>query len=375
MKDIFILGGSKLQLDLIYEAKKLYLNVHLFDYDENCVGEKYADFFYHIDIKDKDEILKKAKEIKPIAILTIATEVGNITACYVSEKLGLKSNSYKVAIETTNKISMKSIAKKGDIKTAIYDILKKDDDINRWKYFPAIIKPADSSASRGVSFVKDKDEIKKAIQKAFLFSTKDEVLIEEYIQGKQFSVETISSKGIHKLVAITEEYLTKLPDIIETQQLIPARIDEITSNKIEKFINNILDSFSISYGASHIEIKENSDGELYLIELASRMGGWRSELINYAYGVSYCRLLLYSVMDKSIEFEKSKDDTAIVKMILCEDDFVEYTRYLEKYPNYLIEDLNINNIKKSQHLADSNGYYFIHIENKDDISNFIGKHI
>jgi len=374
MKHIFILGGSKLQLDLIYEAKKMYFIVHLFDANNECIGKKYVDYFYHIDIKDKESILQKAQESNPEAVLTIATEVGNVTACYVSEKLGLNSNSYQTSLNTSNKKLMKKLCVKNKIQTAGYKIVETYEELYDWNTFPSIVKPVDSSAGRGVSYVLTKKELETSISKALSFSYCEEVAIEEYIPGKQYSIETISSGGIHKIVAITEEYITEVPIIIETQQLIPARIDNEKKKKFETFAFEVLKAFDIQYGACHIEIREDNDGKLYIVEIASRMGGWRSELINFSLGISYCQILLFSVLDKSIDFKSSRDDTAIVKMILSKDDFDEYLYFLEQYKDNIISDLTLEKVYDSEHLADSNGYYFIHTQDKSLLEIFIGEH-
>lgn len=374
MKRIFILGGSRLQLDLIFEAKKFYFEVYLFDGNYNCEGKKYADIFYHIDIKDKELILEKAKELKPLVVTTIASEIGNLTACYVSEKLNLISNSYQIALNTTNKKLMKDISIINSLNIPKFKVINSFECLSDWNNFPSVIKPIDSSAGRGISFISNKNQIKEAIEKAFSFTNKKEILIEEYIEGRQFSIETISFRGIHLIVAITEEYLTPIPEIIETQQLIPARIIDEERNLINEFVLRILNSYQIKFGACHIEIKIDNQKKLYLIEIASRMGGWRSELINLSLGINYCQLLLFSLLGKEIDFQASRDDTAIVKMILSEEDFKEYTMYYNKYFDNLVSLLNVKDIKKSKHLADSNGFYFIHIQNKDDISKFIEEH-
>lgn len=374
MKKIFILGGSRLQLDLIYEAKKLYFEVFLFDSNANCEGKKYADIFYHIDIKDKEKILEKAKEIKPLIITTIASEIGNVTACYVSEKMNLVSNSYQIALNTTNKKLMKSIAIKNGLNITKFKIINSFKCLNNWNSFPAIIKPIDSSAGRGISFISETSQINEAIEKAFSFTNEKEILIEEYIKGKQFSIETISFEGIHKIIAITEEYLTPLPKIIETQQLLPARVTDEEKKLINEFILKILDSYHIRFGACHVEVKIDNKKRLYLIEIASRMGGWRSELINFALGINYCQLLIFSLLGKEMNFQASRNDTAIVKMILSQENFEDYNMFYNNHFDNLVSLLNLEKINESKHLADSNGFYFIHIQNNEDISKFIEEH-
>lgn len=373
MKHIFILGGSKEQLDLIFEAKRFYFIIHLFDSDENCYAKKYSDYFYNICISNKEDILKKARQIKPLVVTTVATEIGNLTACYVAQKLGLNTNSYDVAINTTNKFKMKNILNDNNIKTAKASIISKE-TIN-WDIIPAIIKPIDSSAGRGISYVKYLEDItNEKIDNALQFSKSKKVLIEEYIKGKQFSIETVSSKGEHHLVAITEEYTSLPPNIIETKQLIPARIDDKLKERIKHFGFQILNAFKIEFGAAHIEIKLTENNDLYVIELASRMGGWRSELINFSLGINYVQLHLLSLLGKDINFKPSKDETAIVKLIISKEDYDELSEFRENNSSYLIDDIDMNTFKNSKHLSDLNGFYFIHIQNKDDISKFIEEH-
>ena len=109
MNKIFILGGSILQLDLILEAKKMFFYTIVLDMDENCIGASWSDEFLHINIADKETVLKKAREYNIDVILTSATEIGNVTACWVGERLGLKTNSYQTSLNTTDKKRMKEI--------------------------------------------------------------------------------------------------------------------------------------------------------------------------------------------------------------------------------------------------------------------------
>lgn len=372
MKPIFILGGSRLQLDLIYEARRLGFEIHLFDANDKCIAKNYVEHFYNIDIKDKEAILQLAIKIKPLIITTIASEIGNKTACFVGEKISANTNSYHVALNTTNKKLMKQILKSNNVKTADYKIITKLKDLNNWDKIPAIMKPTDSSAGRGVSWIGSNDDLINAYENAMEYSFNKELIIEEYIYGNQYSVETISTNGNHRIVAFTEEYITVLPKIIETGQMIPARLTNIQSKKIEKVVYNLLNAFDIKFGACHIELRENKLGEIFVVELASRMGGWRSELISLAYGISYCQLLLFSHMGKELDFRPSRDDFAIVQMILNEEDKIHYDNILRTYPNNVFCELaQINTLKQSKNLADSNGYYFLHSNDKNLISSFL----
>lgn len=371
---IFILGGSQLQMDLILEAKKMFFYTIVLDMDYKCIGAKWCDEFLCIDISNKDAVLEKAKEYKIESILTSATELGNITACYVGEKLGLKSNSYQTALNTTNKILMKKKLSDNNIPLIKYSIINYEDIINKkeinWIDFPCVVKPSDSSAGRGVSFCQDKILLDTSLEKAFSFSKNGSVLIEKYIKGRQFSIETISTNANHKILTITREYIREIPDIVETHQTVPAFIDIDLQTKIELYILNILEIFNIKFGASHIEIKVDNEQNIQFLEIASRIGGWRAELINLVYGISYSQLLLFSSLGLERQFLKQSKYNATVKIILSYDDFLEYERN-KGSRKFLFSPVSIQANSsvdfKGQNLCEAKGYYFILEVNEGDL--------
>lgn len=362
MRKIFILGGSNLQLDLILEAKKMFFYTIVLDMDENCVGAKWCDEFLHIDICDKESVLEKAVEYKVDVILTSATELGNLTACYVGEKLRLNTNTYETALNTTNKIRMKEIFYKHDIKTAKYNSFY-EEDLLSWNTFPCILKPIDSSGGRGVFYCENRDELIKNYSKSISYSRSKKILVEEYIKGDQYSCETISVNGKHQLITITKEYIRDIPNIVETHQKIPADISRNLKVDIEKIVTDILDVFDIRFGAGHIEIRIDKNNDIYVVEIASRIGGWRTEMLNLAYGISISQLLLFSALGiyRKLNF-LDQIYNSIVKIILSYEDYLEYLELKKEFPNKLFEAVKINVVEKNflaYNLLEAKGYYFI----------------
>ena len=362
IRKIFILGGGSLQLDLILEAKRMFFYTIVLDADKDCIGSKWCDKFLHIDISNKEEVLKKAIKYKIDAILTSATEIGNVTACYVGEKLGLYTNRYQTSLNTTNKILMKEILKQHHIKTAkfeIYDSIK--DDLS-WDIFPCIVKPADSSAGRGVGYCSSKKELDKAIDMALNYSKSKKVLIEEYIAGDQYSIESISCNGKSQILAIDKEYINKVPYIMEKAHMIPADIEQELKKNIEKIAKKVLKTFDILYGASHIEVRVTSSKEIYIVEVASRTGGMRSEMINLAYGISFSQLLLLSSLNKLSDVKHSRNDKIRCNFIINYEAYLHYLELKQDKNTIIFEPFNIPLVNKdfmANNIAESKGYYFI----------------
>lgn len=375
MRKILILGGSSLQLDLIFEAKKMLFEVHLVDGDKDCVGQKYSDYFYPLSFGDQRATLLLAQKIAPDVVTTCASEVGNITACYISEKLGLLSNSYQVACNTTDKYRMKQVCAEHQIPTADYLFLDGQslEHAENWQSLPCIVKPADSSAGRGVRYISDLEQLPEALTGARYYSRQDRLLIEAYIPGQQFSVETLSVQGEHQVLVITEEFITPLPKIIETQQLMPARISEGLEQQIREFSLQVLKAFEIEYGACHLEVRLNETG-LFLVEIASRMGGWRSELLRLAHGVEYCQLLILSHLGQLRNVTPHLQQFAAVKVILSESDYQEYLQVQQQQPELVFADTLPECNKTSEHLADANGYYFLQMSSLAQVEKWVGVH-
>jgi len=362
MRKIFILGGSDLQLDLILEAKKMFFYTIVLDMNKKCIGAKWCDEFLPIDIADKEFVLEKAKEYKIDVILTSATELGNLTACYVGEKMGLHINSYQTAIDTTNKIFMKNVLLKHNITTAKHKVIENKKELLEWDTFPCIIKPSDSSAGRGLSYITSKKELHSSYKKAQKYTTDKKIIIEEYIKGKQYSIETISTDSKHQIIAIDKENIHDVPHIMEVSHTIPAKLNRQKENEISTLANKILNAFIIKFGAAHIEIRITDSGKIYVVELASRTGGMRTEMINLAYGVSYSQLLLLSSMNIQFKVKTNKRNTVKCNFIISYQAYQKYKKLKSNDKYILFEPFPIPHVKKgflAEHIGKSKGYYYL----------------
>ncbi|ANE33197.1 ATP-grasp domain-containing protein [Campylobacter hyointestinalis subsp. hyointestinalis LMG 9260] len=252
-------------------------------------------------------------------------------------------------------------------------------NINKLK-FPLVVKPSDRSAGRGVVKVNNISELKIAYKEAKSFATNGIVLIEEVLKGRQFSVETISENGIHTIVAITEEFFRQgkyEDDFLEVGHLIPARLNDKEKSKIQKETLKILDAFEIKFGACHIELKLDING-VKIIEIASRMGGWRNTLIRDAYGYNINEMLLNVSLNKKMKFKEQKNKfNAIVNFIFTKDDFEHYKWTRKKYPEFISDDfVNAKDDTKFFYASDllcSNGFYYLKIPPKTDMKQFLPK--
>ena len=213
-KKLVIIGANDFQNQLILKAKEKGFETYAFAWRDGAVGEKTADHFYPISIVEKEQILEECRKIKPDGIISIASDLAMITVNYIAEQLGLVGNGMECTLLTTNKYYMrKAFAKNGDPSPKNYCSDELTEELLQGMQFPLIVKPVDRSGSRGITKIHHEDELKEAIRVATEVSFDKKAMIEEFVEGTEYSVEYISYKGKHRFLAMTLKYTTGDPNL------------------------------------------------------------------------------------------------------------------------------------------------------------------
>lgn len=363
---LVIIGANDFQNQLILKAKSLGYETHVFAWKDGSIGEKTADYFYPISITEKEQILEVCKEINPVGICSIASDLAIIPVNYVAEKLGLPCNSSKITLQCTNKFEMRKKMKEYNIATPQF--VKVTNDNSTWNIenmkFPVIVKPTDRSGSRGITKVENMKELETAVHYATKDSFEKMAIIEEYIEGDEYSCECISYKGRHYFLSFTKKYTTEKPHFIETGHCEPADIKEEYQEEIKQNIFKALTSLGIQNGASHTEFKVNKNGELGIIEIGARMGGdcIGSDLVQISTGYDYIKMVIDVATGKEPDFTKTTIPTkATIKFIFAEEDLKEMEKLKNNNPEriYRISEIDKKNIGKTIDSSTRAGYYII----------------
>ena len=195
-KKIAIIGANAAITMLIEKAKSLGYETHVFAWECGDPGEKVADFFYPISIDQKDIIAEECRRIGIIGVCSITSDYAAPTVNYVARKLGLPSNSEMTDIVARNKYKMRCAFKDAGLFTPSFIQLGEDyteDDIALLKY-PVIVKPTDRWSSKGVTRVDNKNELDSAISQAINESFDKHAIIEDFMEGQEYSAECICYK-------------------------------------------------------------------------------------------------------------------------------------------------------------------------------------
>lgn len=274
MKKLAIIGASYLQQPLVEKCKELGVYSICFAWEEGAVCKDLCDKFYPISTVDKDAILKACQEEKIDGITTIASDVATLTVCYVAEKMGLVGNPDKYSQTATNKYLMRQCFMEHGVPSPKFALVDDDDHykITGFK-FPLIVKPTDRSGSRGVEKVLDPVQLEEAINRARKESFEHKAVIEEFVTGREISVESISYQGKHHILQITDKVTTGSPFFVELEHHQPSSLPEDVKQRVREIVLCALDALHIKYGASHAELKITEDGDIRVIEIGARMGG------------------------------------------------------------------------------------------------------
>jgi biotin carboxylase len=307
MKKLAIIGASYLQLPLVEKANKMGIETHCFAWTKGAVCKEYVDYFYPISILEKELILEQCQKINIDGITTIATDMAVPTICYVAEKMNLISNSFISSLASTNKSYMRKAFKNSNCSIPKFvEAIDVKVDIKSMK-FPLIVKPVDRSGSRGVTKVMFESALPEAIHYALNESLCKKAIIEEYIEGDEVSVETISWNGEHTILAITDKITSGAPYFVELAHHQPSFLKKEVQQKIEIETIKCLDALDIKFGAGHSEFKITPNGEVYIIEVGARMGGdfIGSHLIKLSTG--------YDFLEGVINIALGKFETPVIK--------------------------------------------------------------
>lgn len=275
MKRLFVVGASVLQLPAIKKAKEMGLYVAAADFNPNAAGIPYADEFFEVSTIDEEGICQAAKEFKADGIMTLATDMPMRSVAYTCEKLGLRGISYETAVKATDKGKMIQAFEESGVAHPWYFVISEKaqlSDIKDKIIYPCISKPVDNAGSRGVMLVNQRSEL----EDAFLYSSTNgrggQVIIEEYLQGDEVSVEIMAVDGRINVLQVTDKLTTGAPHFVEMGHSQPSRLGDHAVDEIKKIAIKAVESVGIENGPAHVEIMMTDSGPK-MIELGARMGG------------------------------------------------------------------------------------------------------
>lgn len=287
---IAVIGANEPLLPFYRQAKKLGYKIIGIAWPEGAVCKSYCDKFYPISFAEKEKVLEICQNEQVDGILSFSLESALPTVVYVAQEMGLVGNTEESIAITQSKYTQRRALQNAGISVPRYFLIDDVDDLAKVECnYPIIVKPVDSGGSQGISKVESFDKLVDAYHYAINYSRTSKVIVEEFIDGSEFSVEYISHQGKHYFLQITDKVTSGAPRFVEMQHHQPADISVVLKEQIKSMVEAALTALKIENSASHTEIKLNSNGELFIIETGARMGGdyISSDLVRLSTGYDF----------------------------------------------------------------------------------------
>ena len=307
MKKVLLLGGSYFQVPSVKKAKELGYYTITCDYLPNNPGHKYADEYHNVSTTDKEAILKLAQELKIDGVVCYASDPAAPTAAYVAEKMGLAGHPYKAVEILSNKDLFRNFLSENGFNTPRAKGYTNVADAKKdWILFkkPIMVKPVDSSGSKGITKIENLDEIENAFNYALNFSRAKRVIVEEYIDayGGQILGEGFSVNGKLVFSIFANHFFDKKANNPFTPAggCFPLNMKSVIQKRIEKEIQKVLTILNMKTGAYNFEVRLDEQENIYLMEIGPRNGGnMIPQLVKHATGFDMVEYTIKSAMGEN----------------------------------------------------------------------------
>ena len=316
-----MIGAGFLQAFVIRKARELGFYTIAIDKNPNSIGFKDADKHAVIDIVDLNACLRFAKKERVTGVMTAATDYGVLSTSFVAEKMNLPGLHYEVAQSIKNKYNILNTLSKNTVDDISYyrEIVKNDniEKILDSVRFPVMVKPNDGSGSKAVRRANNLDELKSACKIAIDTSLTGKALIEDFVEGVEYGVESFVYKGEINVLAVMEKCMTNPPDYAELGHCIPSNL--IIEDRVRTVVKNAINILGINFGGVNMDILITNDNRIYIIDIGARMGGniIGSHIIPLGTGIDYMEALIRMALNKEINLTPQFPKTSVASKILA----------------------------------------------------------
>ena len=313
MKKILLLGGSAQQLVAIQAAKDLGYYTIVCDYLPDNPGQYIADKYYSASTTDVEAVYNIAKEEQVDGILAYASDPAALPAAIVAECLGLPTNPSKsVEVLGLKYPWRKFLQENGFACPKVYSF-HPSTPIDEIKHgasqfsFPVVVKPTDSSGSKGVTMLNNWVGIEEAIAWADSYSRNKVLLIEEYIQrgfssviGGDIFVWDGNIVLYGEMECLRDNERSPLIPIGKKK---PLQINDLQRTRIHDELQRIVTALDIRFGEMNIEILLDEEDNVHFLELGPRAGGNMIPIqLSDAFGIDLVRANVQAAMGETPDF-------------------------------------------------------------------------
>ena len=280
MKKLLLLGAMQMHLPLIHRAHERGIYVVTCDYIPENIGHKVADEPHYDSTTDIPAVIKLAKECQVDGVMTFNSDPAALSAAAAAEVLGLPGSGKNAVEIMSDKGKFRKFLHDHDFNVPRfgsydnYENLEKD--LSNFK-FPVMLKPVDSSGSKGVVCLHDVSEVKEAYDNALNYSRCKHIIVEEFISGvgPQLHGDAFVYDGEVKFICLGDHHFdASINNLVPVSTSFPSLHSHEDIAKVEQEVQKFISAVGFKQGGINIEARISAnDGKAYLIEVGPRNGG------------------------------------------------------------------------------------------------------
>ncbi len=324
------------QVKGIKEAGKLGMKTLAIDCNKKAEGFKHSDDYLCLDTNNHENIIieLKKKNINIIGALSFCSDIGIELCAYIRSKFSIKGYGIETARKLVNKHHQRSEWEKAGLqqnfKWKIFFDSNKAFEYLKGINSKKVLKPVDSSGSKGVLVYKKESEIEfNDIKNAFEFSRCKQIIIEDFIEGKEYTIEVFYEKSNPYILAITEKQKLRSSNFTIANKIFTPNLEDLTIKKIKHHVFKAAKALGYYSGIAHVEIIIGKSGTINLVEFSARGGGFGLNhfFVENVCGIDPTFLTLMDVQKKNVGFKKIQKRKAVIKYIPAKHGTIQKIEY------------------------------------------------
>ena len=275
---ILILGAGLMQKPAILAAKHLGFKAIVVDANKNAVAVPLADEFFPVDLKDRSALLELAKKLNEKGelkgVFTAGTDF-SASVSFVAENLGLPAHSFEAALNASDKVRMRACFEKSGVPSPKFQELDESiisENLCKSVDYPKVVKPCDNMGGRGCRLVRNQNEFLPALTNAIQNSRSHRAIFEDYMEGAEFSIDSIVYKGTLTITGFADRHIFYPPYFIEMGHSLPSKVDLKIKNELIATFALGIKALGLTCGVAKADIKYTKNGPM-IGEIAARLSG------------------------------------------------------------------------------------------------------
>lgn len=272
-KRLMMLGAGPAQLPAIRRAAEAGVYLITVDYLPDNVGHRYSHQYMNCSTTDREAVLAAARRLAIDGIVTFASDVATPTVAYVAEQLGLPGGNPRAASVMSNKGLFRAFQRQQGLRGPAFAVGSDPAGLRRGLEglrLPAIVKPVDTSGSRGISRLEDPSDA--ALERAFAIARQHsrcgQVCVEEYVGGTDVSGDGFFTAG--RLSAVVTRKYSR--GFMPTGHRLPSPLPPAAQRRIREEVER--SALALGYRDGPVDFDARIDGaDVVVLEMSPRLGG------------------------------------------------------------------------------------------------------